>query len=569
MRNLIAKIRKPLIIFSAFALLLGPFSTTPIIALALNEETTEDIDISTADNIEDELNFSDPEHDDASVESSKSPNELSDTDYTPPNPHTSQVATGTIGVGGAPWRLYDDGTVIVEGGIANGGINPWNAYNTIITRIVFTEPILGGADLSNLFSMMWSLAEIENLAYFDTSNVTNMSNLFRWTAGLTSLDVGNWNTSNVIDMNNMFSGASGLTSLDVSNWNTSNVINMNSLFEDVGNLISLDVSNWDTSNVTDMFNMFADASALVNLDLSGFDTRNVTNMDDMFARTIKLRQLTLGEHWQTVGNPALPTVPSNVTYTGRWQNIGNGTIENPQGIYALTPDELMNANDTIPPVVDTWVWQRISQIVTFESSGNGTVTPAETPVLTEDTIGTTLEITTTAATDSEFSHWTSDVYEGTFTTAQLRNLAIPEDTTFTAVFKLVNHPVTFALHGGIETFPPQIIEHGDFATAPESDPTRVDYTFLGWFTAANEDTPFDFETPIEANTVIHAQWIADTELDEEEEKEEKEDDKTVTPTRPRLLQAGATAIGIILLGGAGLAVVSKIIHDKDDESTTF
>ena len=50
----------------------------------------------------------------------------------------------------------------------------------------------------------------------DTSNVTDMHEMFRYCGSLTSLDLSKFNTSNVTDMNYMFGDCSALTSLDVS-----------------------------------------------------------------------------------------------------------------------------------------------------------------------------------------------------------------------------------------------------------------------------------------------------------------------------------------------------------------
>ena len=79
----------------------------------------------------------------------------------------------------------------------------------------------------------------------------------------------------------------------------------------------------------------------------------------MFARTTSLRELTLGEGWQTVGNPALPNVPTNATYTGRWQNVASGTVAAPAGTHSLTSTVLMNTAGGRPPVADTWVWEQL------------------------------------------------------------------------------------------------------------------------------------------------------------------------------------------------------------------
>ena len=64
----------------------------------------------------------------------------------------------------------------------------------------------------------------------DTSNVTNMYNMFGFCTSLTSLDLSAFNTSNVTDMRNMFNYCSALTSLDLSGWDTSKVTDMNGMF---------------------------------------------------------------------------------------------------------------------------------------------------------------------------------------------------------------------------------------------------------------------------------------------------------------------------------------------------
>ena len=311
------------------------------------------------------------------------------------------VATGAFpngwpcGTLGAPWRLYSDGTLIVDSGHIIGGILPWFGHRNSIFRIVFTGPIAVGNSLNGLFSSMSNITLIEGLSYFDTSNVTDMSWMFNGTSSLTSLDLSSWDTSNVTNMMSMFNGASGLTSLDLShfdtgnvtsmesmfmdansltsldlsNWNTSNVIDMSQMFLFLGfgtssSLTNLDLSGWDTSNVTNMSSMFSGASGLTSLDLSHFDTSNVTNMMQMFSRasgltslnlsgwdtssvetmarmftwTPAFRQLTLSENFQFVdcmlGNADL-SVLTTANFTGKWQNVGTGTVANPLGTYCF------------------------------------------------------------------------------------------------------------------------------------------------------------------------------------------------------------------------------------------
>ena len=117
---------------------------------------------------------------------------------------------------------------------------------------------------------------------FNTSNVTNMENMFNFCCSLTTLDVSKFNTSKVTNMSDMFDCCNNLTTLDVSKFDTSNVTNMNSMFNDCNELTTLDVSKFDTSNVIDMYHMFNNCRSLTILDISNWDTSKVTDMRLMF-----------------------------------------------------------------------------------------------------------------------------------------------------------------------------------------------------------------------------------------------------------------------------------------------
>ena len=121
-----------------------------------------------------------------------------------------------------------------------------------------------------------------NPELYDTSNVTDMSDMFNNCSRLTSLDLSGWNTSKAIYMNNMFQKCSRLTSLDLSGWNTSKVTDIRAMFYNCSALTSLDLSGWNTSKVTDISGMFYNCSALTSIDLSGFSLISCTNATDIF-----------------------------------------------------------------------------------------------------------------------------------------------------------------------------------------------------------------------------------------------------------------------------------------------
>ena len=158
--------------------------------------------------------------------------------------------------------------------------------------------VIANKDSSYLFRNFTNLQTITFGDNFDTSKVTDMSNMFSGCSSLTTLDVSNFDTSNVTNMGSMFSNCSKLTTLDVSNFDTSNVTNMYSMFYNCSSLTTLDVSKWDTSSVTNMFQMFSNCSSLTTLDVSNWDTSKVTNMGSMFFGCNSLTTLDVS-NWDT------------------------------------------------------------------------------------------------------------------------------------------------------------------------------------------------------------------------------------------------------------------------------
>ncbi|EAF1671823.1 BspA family leucine-rich repeat surface protein [Listeria monocytogenes] len=217
---------------------------------------------------------------------------------------------------------------------------------------------LSNWDTSNVISMdsmfYGSLATSLDVSSFDTSNVTNMRQMFIGSLA-TSLDLSNFDTSKVTNMYGMFQ-YSAATSLNLSNFDTSNVTNMGNMF-DRSAVTSLDLSNFDTSKVTGMDSMF-NQSVATSLDLSSFDTSKVAYMTNMFAGASQLQMLTLGSQFKFVGTAAaLPNPTPTAKYTGKWQNVGSGTIDKPTGTFGGTATELMSTYDG-STMAGLYVWQQ-------------------------------------------------------------------------------------------------------------------------------------------------------------------------------------------------------------------
>jgi surface protein len=149
-------------------------------------------------------------------------------------------------------------------------------------------------NMGNMFSNCENMTSID-VSSFDTSKVTNMSQLFYKCTKLTTIEgLSNWVTSNVTDISHMFSRCYGLTELNLNNLNTSKVTNMSRMFQECNTLTVIGgLSNWDTSNVTDMSYMFDGCIELLELNLGSFDASKVTTMYSIFQNCKKLRTLNI------------------------------------------------------------------------------------------------------------------------------------------------------------------------------------------------------------------------------------------------------------------------------------
>lgn len=213
-------------------------------------------------------------------------------------------------------------------------------------------------DMTLMFANLTKLEQL-NVSKFNTNNVASMAGMFEGVSNLTNLDISNFNTDKVTDMALMFAGMTKLEQLDVSNFNTNNTVRMPGMFEGVSNLTNLDISNFNTDKVTDMARMFAGMTKLEQLNLSNFSTNDVSITTGMFEGASNLKNLKLGLTSQLNTDMNLANVPVTDGYTGKWRNVGSGTVDNPAGEHIWTSSEFM-ANFDAPTMADTYVWQKLS-----------------------------------------------------------------------------------------------------------------------------------------------------------------------------------------------------------------
>lgn len=183
----------------------------------------------------------------------------------------------------------------------SGGNPGWAHYWSYTNSVVF-DSSFGNARPTNCH--LWFQGpngiSITNLQYLNTSEVTNMYNMFIKLSNET-LDVSHFNTEKVTNMSYMFNTSGSLTSLDISSFNTSNVTNMTRMFRDYTALTSLTIgSNFNTSNVTEYSPVFEGCSSLNTLIVKGATVPNITQ-EDFFAGITTLPALVVKDE---NGNPS-------------------------------------------------------------------------------------------------------------------------------------------------------------------------------------------------------------------------------------------------------------------------
>ena len=155
--------------------------------------------------------------------------------------------------------------------------------------------IYGNSDSSSFFKNN-SINQINNIEYFKTNYVTDMSWMFStFLGGLSKLDLSSFDTSNVTTMESIFDstavngGLGEIKEINISNWDTRKVTNMKRMFYNCSSLVTLDLSSFDTANVRNMTRMFYDCNNLTNIYIS--DTWNVDNVNQsafMFYNCLQL-----------------------------------------------------------------------------------------------------------------------------------------------------------------------------------------------------------------------------------------------------------------------------------------
>ena len=144
------------------------------------------------------------------------------------------------------------------------------------------------------------VSTIYYLVYQEINNFTiiwekmpKCSGMFEYSTGIVSIDLSNFDSSQLIDISKMFRECRNLRYINFTNFDVSLVENMTQLFYGCTKLTSLDLSNFYTFSAISMESMFQGADSLISLDLRAFDTSFVTNMKNMFNGCKSLKYINL------------------------------------------------------------------------------------------------------------------------------------------------------------------------------------------------------------------------------------------------------------------------------------
>lgn len=133
-----------------------------------------------------------------------------------------------------------------------GFISPWYDLHDNLKTIVFDESYSEALPTNTTlwFAGLSKLTTIKGIEYLNTSEVTEMRNMFWACSNLYQIDLRNFDTRNVTNMSGMFADCSALTAIYVGeNWSTEKVSSESSLFSGCNKLVGGSGTVFDSNHI--------------------------------------------------------------------------------------------------------------------------------------------------------------------------------------------------------------------------------------------------------------------------------------------------------------------------------
>lgn len=178
----------------------------------------------------------------------------------------SLMANGNWGT--CSWTIDNNGVLNISGGVAEQpydrstakSVVPWIEYKDKITQVNFNGKVtFTGSSiwLKKLFAEYSELNSVNGMGNIDTSQVTNIGEMFLNCKKLKDVNLSDFDVSNVNSMQNIFAGCESLTNVNLSTWKISKAKNMRRMFYNCINLKKVDLSGFSIKeNYNDVSDMF-------------------------------------------------------------------------------------------------------------------------------------------------------------------------------------------------------------------------------------------------------------------------------------------------------------------------
>ncbi|RMC52956.1 BspA family leucine-rich repeat surface protein, partial [Lactobacillus sp. ESL0261] len=176
----------------------------------------------------------------------------------------------------------------------------------------------------------------------------------------------------------LFHGLTKLKTIEgLDNLDTSEVTDMSEMFSDSTMLLKLDLSNFNTVKVTRMYNMFHNCINLRYLDIHSFNMANTSNVAGMLLTLESLKVLILGKDNKIR--------LSDFQNKARWNSLGSGSISNPTGKENWTSQQV-EKNYNSSNISDTFISTIANPVFVHFRDENGNQVTDQNGKIVPDTV---------------------------------------------------------------------------------------------------------------------------------------------------------------------------------------
>lgn len=160
---------------------------------------------------------------------------------------------------------------------------------------------LDASKFTRMDSLFIGCSKIEfiDMSNLNTSNVTDMNNMFKNCTSVVSINISGLDTSNVTNMNNMFPGCPNLEKIIGLPYLVRSSCKLLPSFDWNAGLTKLNLREWNTTNVVSVSLLFYSSGYINYLDMTGDNIRfpNLTNVYRMFSGLSNNCKLKLGKYF--------------------------------------------------------------------------------------------------------------------------------------------------------------------------------------------------------------------------------------------------------------------------------